>query len=373
MEDQEKTTISNKKATKPKAASTVVLTHDSNPFTTTINGIKKVFRFNISNLVGTIVFSLFLGALMVATLATMALALVAFIIQQNVPDSAPLIANLPPEAVSFATNMSVSSIYATWAIGLLLAILLGTFIQAIQLSLVAASANSQAIGFGDLLQQSSRRVLPLLGLMAIVAMVIIASIVVLMLLSQITGPVIAVLIIIAIVIALYLYVRLIFATFSIIEEGLGPMAALKRSIALTKGHFVETMGIVAVTALFVLAPSLLFDLLSSATNAPVSSIIMFISMIVSLIVSTIVGVGFAERFVQLRNIKNGAVVATKTHVMNYVAILLMMLGYMIASTLSKPHSGYDHPYNNSKQLEEHNRGWDDTTMPESDASSYNLH
>ncbi len=366
MEDQEKTTTSNKKEAKPKAAPTTALAHDSNPFTTTISGIKEVFRFNTGSLVGTILFSLFLGALLVATLATMALALIAFIIQQNVPDSAAFIANLPSEAISFATHMPVGSIYTTWVIGLLLTILLGTFMQAMQLKLVAASANSQAIGFGDLLQQSAKRVLPLLGLMAIITMAVIASIILLVVLGQITGPVIAVLIIIGIVIALYLCVRLAFAAFSIIEEGLGPMAALKRSVELTKGHFAETVGVIAVTALFVLVPSLLFDLLSNAVGDPASSIIMLISMIVSLVVSTIVGVGFAERFVQLRNIKSGAVAATKTHVMNYVAIMLMIIGYMIAGALSQPSSGYKHnPYNNSdlKHLDGHHKEWDDATMP----------
>lgn len=335
--------------------------YDSNPFTTTLTGIKKLFRLNANPLIGTVLFNILLGALTIATLLAGFVALIAFLMQSNPTLGAMAARSFPPDALEFFGSISVGSIYATWAICLVLIIFFAALGQAIQIKLVTATATGAAIHFGELLKKSTKSVLPLVGLTALATLVAIAIVLLFAALFAANAGILLFLLVPALlVLGFYFGVRLAFTSFAIVEEGVGPIASIKRSMALTKGHFAETIGVAAATMVIVFVPTIFLDLLTTV-GGPAGGIFQLISLVVGLIVGTIAIVGAAERFVQLRAVKDGTMQAGKTHVSNYLAIMAvivcMIISGMVSNRMNQTYPPMQDPYNTSdleQQLKELN-------------------
>lgn len=339
----------------PKRA-TGAVQHDSNPFTTTLTGIKKLFRLNANPLIGTVLFSIVLGILTILTIVAGFVALIGFLVQTDPMLGAMAQANFPPELSDFMSSMSMGSIYATWAISLALFIFFIALGQAIQFKLVTATAVGSAIHFGELLKKGTKSVLPLVGLTALCVLVFLA---IMLLFGAIFAANAAILLFILVpalvVFGFYFSIRLAFTSFAIVEEGVGPIASIKRSMALTKGHFAETLGVIAATMVIVFVPTIFLDLMSTVGGAA-GGVFQLISLVVSFIVGTIAIVGAAERFVQLRAVKDGTVQASKTHASNYAAIgaaiLCLIISGMVSNRLNQVYPNQQpfqqNPYDSSQ-------------------------
>lgn len=378
MENEQQTVATEPTVTAPQKPTGQVGPHISNPFTTTLNGIKKVFHYNTNSLIGAVLFNLVVGALMFITLLVILGALLAFVLKNASPT---LPTTIPPQIADVANSLNEPGIYASWIIGLLLLVFFAALLQSVQIKLVTASSANQTISFGDLLKQGLRRVVPLLGLTGLVVLAFVAGAGLLALLTLLIGPIAFVLILAAIVAAIYYGIRISYAAFSVIGEGKGPIGALKRSYALTRGHFVEVVGVGAAVAVFVVIPTLILDLLALAVSGSTAAeaIVRLVSAVVGLIAGTLATAGFAERFTQLRNITDGLTTATKTHVSNYLAIAAFVILGAISNAVT-PEDNQGTPYETLqieqglKQFENKNSDspYDQSIPDESTEPSYNL-
>ena len=343
-DDQNKTTATPAKpaAGHKNPASTY---HDSNPFTTTQTGLQKLFKLNAGPLLGVTFFSLLLTVIMLAAFAASFVALVAFLWNHlgsnmlfDIQQYFALNATDDSGFKNFIANwhLSDASIYATWAVSGLLVVFLATWMQVMQLKLAVASSQSQRSSFGDILRQSLRRTPAILILMLLSALVGFVAILMLTLLAKVLGPITIVLGLVVVVTILYLTFRLTFADFVIIDEKTGPIVAIKRSWAISQGHFGDTVGIVAVAGLLILASDIIFTILTRAVgDVPfLAMIIGVLNLFVTLVVGVMSLMGMSERFEQLRAIQNGKLKASRTHLTNYLAVLALIVAGCMLGALS---------------------------------------
>ncbi|HXH26641.1 MAG TPA: hypothetical protein VNG90_01985 [Candidatus Acidoferrum sp.] len=311
---------------KPKHVAHPKGAHDSNPFTTVITGIEKLFTYNASSLTAYIFFSAAAGIVMVFTIMALVVAGIAFI-QQNasfnwVDTSALIIPQI--QLGGFFGTMTTATVYTTWIIGLPLLVVLCLLLHISAIKLALLSSAKKTVGLGDVLKQSLKRIIPALGLIGIVIGVMLAAFILLGTLTHILGPIGFVLIIIAVLAFVYIGLRCTFAWLSLVN-GAGPIAALEDSWSLTYGHIAETVGIVAASASVVMVPLLLLNTLAATGDGTFAGIISIISLLAALVSAVIIAVAYAERFMQLRHIQEGSLQASPTHPFNYLAVLILVI------------------------------------------------
>lgn len=312
----------------PKAAGNSKKQYDSNPFTTTLTGIKQLFELNIGTLIATVVFNIGIMIVAALTLFAMMVAIAAFVVNHVSEVSSFVTYYLPSDVYNFTSGLSDISIYITWVLGFVVILCLGALLQAVQIKLVTASATSQHISFGNLFKYGFKRILPLLGFTGLMLLVVIAICILMGLFVNALGPVSFVIGIIAMIAAFYFGTRIAYTTFAIVEENLGPIQSVKRSWQLTDGHFAETVGIIAASVLIITLPAGIINALSHNAIGGFAAILQIVSSLLSLIIGTIMTAAIAERFQQLRNIKSGKFSAPgKANVQNYLAIV-----YLIAAS-----------------------------------------
>lgn len=323
MDTTPEATVATKAHTKPAFAP-----HDSNPFSTTITGIKKLVQYNTSTLVGVAIFS-FLGAIVLfATFAALFIAGAAWIMRYD--DSGLRL--VLPVTNPFFVSLSDVNIYTTLVIGTILCVAIGTLLHIIGAKLAIISAEGQKISFGELLRHCVWRILPTLGLNILLTVACAVPFLLLVLMSQIVGPIAFVLGIVALISLVYVVIRLVFAWFSVLQ--LGPIAAIRNSWQLTKGHEFETIGVVGATAIVVILPISVVNTLASNIGGLVGAILMGIVAIASIALGTVMLAGMAERFVQLQYIRDGKVAATKVHPLNYATLIIYFVANMIIGSMA---------------------------------------
>lgn len=345
-----------KKSDAPKKAAPVTANqHDSNPFTTTIQGIKKLFSLNMGPLVGVTLFSLVIYGLIFAVGAVMFIGFIGFI-YNYAPESFLGLYTDYPEFGDFASSMTDGAIYTMWIVGLAIILLLGSLIQAMQLKLVYASATGTTIEFGETLKQGAKRALPLLGLAALTCLAFVAIIAITVAIVTTMAPLGLLLLALSpaiFIFAIYLSLRLSFAAFAIVAENMGPIDAIKRSWAVTSRHVGEVVGIVAASSLIVAVPVSLVQGIAQNTGGAVGSTLQLAVGVVGLAISTIMMAAAAERFVQLRNIFEGKVAATRTHAMNYLAVLFLIIASAFVSALTPPEVNQEQPGDWQRDLQKY--------------------
>lgn len=306
--------------------------YDSNPFTAAWYGIQKLARTNGSTVIGVALFNILLFALLGVTAILLVLAIGAFVFK----GSPELQATIDPSAVDFINSISDTSIYATWILGLAACIFFMALTQSLQLNLSVAAARNVPLKFGALLKASVRTVPPILGLIALIVLAMITFALVLALLSTILGIIMFLVGVVAVLAVIYVGIRLSYASYSIVDLHLGPVAAMKHSWKISSGHLIETIGSAAVASLILTIPSIVLNALARVTEgAPMVSGLFGLLEIVLMVVLVIgAAMSVAERYVQLQAVETKQLTPTSLNPFNYLAILLFVFLAPILSALS---------------------------------------
>jgi len=345
-------------STEPKKQ--VSIQYDSNPFTTAWTGIQKLIRKNAQTVVGTAFFNILLAIILALTFIVCFFALFTFVINHDeaLRNMYPLPANT---ALGFLTSMSDTSIYATWIIGGIVLVFVIALMQSLQLQLAIASAKNTAIKFGELLKRSLKTTLPLIGLAVLILLAFVLTVIIIALLSLALGYVTVILALVALLAFVYVELRLSFAAFSIVDEHLGPVEAMRRSWKITQDHVMETIGSGAVGLLIIAIPGLIFDALARVTEGvPVlSGVFGLLNGLVAIVLVVAATVSLAERYTQLQAVKDKKLTTAPLSPFNYLAVTVFLIVAPIVGALS-PQLGKDqnNPFNgvhgptapNSRQL-----------------------
>jgi hypothetical protein len=306
------------------------LAHDSNPFTTTLSGFKNLFSYNSRAVIGVVLANLVTGFLLLVTFSMVVLAFIALVIKHHINGIPPGITN---QAANFASSLSDTSIYLTWAIGGLVVIALLTITQAVSLKVLLASSRKKTIGFGEAFRQGIKRSLPLVATMALLFAVIAGAF---LLLGVIAGALVFVAFILGalyVCASLYLAFRLMFTPYAVVD-GKSPIAAIKYSWAITNGHFFEAVGIAGANMLVAIVPLMLISTLAATTDTPLRGLLSILVLLIVFGGYHLLNAGVAERYVQLSNIREGLAQPTKTHLLNYLTIVFSIAAFMLLSAIS---------------------------------------
>lgn len=193
-----------KTAAKKKTAQTTVKTvtvdrasYESNPFLSVIKSLITILTKNpVSNLLLSLLGLIFLGGF--------------YLIMVAVPE---LLGTVGGTAVSIFVGASIA----------LLAIAILAVVAA-QIIVALASYRKQVISYREAFEVATDRIVPFIGLTLLSVLIIVAGLFLL------------------IIPGIYLFVRLSLSMVVFFEEELSPVAALKRSWALTRGNVTETLG-----------------------------------------------------------------------------------------------------------------------------------
>jgi hypothetical protein len=132
-------------------------------------------------------------------------------------------------------------------------------LQGVLIIPIARAVLDERTGFAELWRLAGRRILPLIGLGAILFLLWTVSIVVLVLilvglslaLEDAAVAIVVIGVLAALVVAVWLNIKWIMAPAALMLEGVGPIAALRRSWTLTTGNWWRTFGILVLTAIIV--------------------------------------------------------------------------------------------------------------------------
>lgn len=309
--------------------------YDSNPFTTALTGIKRLFELNTGTLIATVVFNIGIMVVTVLALFAMIVATAAFVVNHVSEVSSFVTYYLPSDVYNFTSGLSDLSIYITWVLGFVVILCLGALLQAVQIKLVTASAAAQHISLGDIFKHSFKRILPLLGFSGLMLLVVIAVCILMGLFANALGPIAVAIGMIGMIAAFYFGVRIAYTTFAIVEENLGPIQSVKRSWELTDGHFAETVGVIATSLVIIVLPTGIISALSINAVGGFATFLQVISGLLGLIIGTIMTAAIAERFQQLRDIKSGKYGAPgKANIQNYLAVVYLIAAYVFLAIVT---------------------------------------
>jgi|GEM_PF-3058062 len=319
--------------TQAEAPAATQIHYESNPFTATWTGVQRLVHTNAQTVIGVVFFNILLFAVMGVTAVAIVLSIAAFV-YKHAPgiDGSGIDAGL----MGFLNSMSDVSLYATWIIGFLVCIFASALTQSIQLNLTIAAARGVTLTFGALLKKSVTSVLPMLGLISLVLLAILSIVLLVGLLSVVLGIITMVIGLIVILAIIYVGMRLSYATYSIVDLGLKPIAAMKHSWKLSKNHLIETVGSGAVAWMVLAIPSIVVQIFARiAEGTPViSGLFRIIDMVLIIALVIAAAMSFAERYVQLQAASTGQIKPTKLHPSNYLAILLVIVLSPILNALS---------------------------------------
>jgi hypothetical protein len=306
--------------------------HESNPFKSAIGALKKLTHYNLHTFIGVFCVNIASAILMIVTVVSMLLAVLAFFLQ-NDPYNLGGFLHIPDEIIQFAYSFDTTSIVTTWIVGLIMLVAINLFMQVLQITLAVTSANQRSITFGRLCKQAISRIFPTLGLFALIIGCMLGGCIVMLLLSRLIGPIAFALLGLIVAAVAVGGVRLLFAWFAVVE-GMGPIEAAKYSWRITRNHYAEVVGILAVGGIIVMVPTIILTLLSAIAPSAIVTALSLIMFILGFGVVSLTVTVLAERYVQLVHIDKGLAQATKTDGSNYLAIIAYAAIVVLMSAIS---------------------------------------
>lgn len=330
-------------------------TYNSDPFGTTWVAIKKVLHNNGNTLFALVFFEVLLVLLAIMIIGALAVSFFAYAVNHGWI-SAPVLSYILSRFTGLDIHMSDLSILFTWILGAPLLVVTIALMQALIVRLTVSSALDHEIGFSQILKKSLERTPILIGWYGITLLGLVIS-VVLLAISTLLGPISVVFIFAALLLSLYLFVVFVFAPYIIVDEGIGPIKALKKSLLLTKGHLTEVVGIISTAALVSLVPKIVLNFVGVGPNGSVLSIITDIFALLSvffiMMAAVLSNAGIATRFVELRRLKAGELSPVKTSPLNYFALLVFIVfAQMIARFDQNSGSAPANPAQPTKQIQQ---------------------
>lgn len=307
--------------------------YDSNPFTAAWTGIQKLIKINSQAVVGAVLFDILLSAILVVTLFVVAMALISYDLKHGYASVTQIPTGAP---YSFLTSMSDGSIYATLGIGFIIIMSAFSLMQALAIGLGLGSLRGSVLKFGALLKQSVGFILPILGAAGLVTLAVLAGSMAVGLLAVPLGYITIVIGLAAIIAGIYAALRLSFTAYVIIDKHLGPIAAMKDSWQLTRDHVIETVGSGAVALLILMVPDIILSALSRVTEGVplISGLFALLDAAITLALLIGAALSLAQRYVQIRAVKEGRAEAAVLSPFNYLAIATFLVLTPILSALS---------------------------------------
>ena len=307
--------------------------YDSNPFTTAWSGMQKLAHTNGTTVIGVALFNILLFALVGVTAILLVLAIGAYVFKHS-PDLQVWVTD--SNVIDFINGISDTSIFATLALGFAACIFFMALTQSLQLNLSVAAARNVSLKFGGLMKASVRTVPPILGLIALLILAVLLVFVVVGLLSAILGIITFLVGVVATLAVIYVGIRLSYASYSVVDLRLGPIAAIKHSWKISSGHLIETIGSAAVASLILTVPSIILNALARVTEgAPaVSGLFALLELVLMVVLVIGAAMSVAERYVQLQAVETKQLSPTSLNPFNYLAILLFVFLAPILSALS---------------------------------------
>lgn len=324
--------------------------YDSNPFSVAWTGVQKLIKTNSQTVVGVALFNILLTALLVVTVGLIFLAVLTFVIKHD--DALSARYALPTNSgLGFLSNMSDGSIYVTWILGFAMCVFLVALMQSLQLNLSVAAAKEVTLKFGALLKQSVKSIPPILGFIGLVALTLTVGSIVIGLLSIVLGYITFLIGMIALLAAVYASLRLSFTVFIIVDQHVGPVAAMRQSWKTTNGHLIETIGSAFTSALILTVPDIIMTALSRVTES--MPLLSALFGILSAIITTVLVIGatmaMAERYTQINALNEHKLSSVPLSPFNYAAILLAIFMISILNALSPKMNNdqFNDPYYNN--------------------------
>jgi len=344
------------------------LVYDSNPFTSGWHNVQQLFKLNPHTTIGLAFFNVLIGILLVAIVMVFLFTIIGMMRQSGATTMLlPLMEN-----DSF-NNLSPAVLGIVLVLSILLFAATMTLLQVWQTKLALATAKGHTITFGAVLKGSFRYILPLFGFGLLVLAGILAFVVVMALLSPILQLATIVLALIGFIAMIYIFLRLSYVTYAIIDEQLGPIQSMKRSWTLTNGHLIETIGSAAVSSLVLAIPGVIVSALARMTEGTpgVSQAFDLLDLIISIVLVVVAAMPLAGRFVQIQAVANKQIEPAPLSPINYVAVLLLIVVGPILSALSPQQQGdmQNNPFGPNTNLQ---RGNDDTMPAPTDNSTDEL-
>lgn len=338
-------------ASQPASTHTI---YDSNPFTAAWSGVQKLARSNGSTVIGVALFNILLFALIGITAILVVLAIGTYVVKHS-PELQAFVTD--PGIIDFLGSVNDTSIYATIGLGLAACVFFMSLTQSLQLNLTVAASRSISLKFGALLKASVRSIPPILGLIALSILAVLTAFLVIALLSTLLGIITFLIGVIAVIAIIYVGIRLSYATYSIVDLRLGPIAAIKHSWKISSGHFIETLGSAAVASLILTVPSLILSALARVSEGvpTLSGIFILLEFVITIVLVIGAAMAVAERYTQLQAIETKQLAATNLNPFNYLAILLFIFLAPVLDALSPkletPQGPMLNPYDNTQPAE----------------------
>ncbi|HWZ66058.1 MAG TPA: hypothetical protein VNX65_04710 [Patescibacteria group bacterium] len=317
--------------------------YDGNPFSTAWRGVRKLFDVNGQLLIGLAFFNTLAIIILFVTAGIVGFVLVAYIINHS-PDfvanaiansQSPYLAERLSALADRVSSVKDMHIFITAALGSLFLLGFGSFLKALQITVALASSSGKALSFNFALKQSFKRTMPiaevyLILLAAFLTTMLITN--VLIMSSQFIGPIAIILNLVVWIIAFYVFIRLSLAKFILIDNtSADSVSALKRSWAITNGHFVEILGIGSVIFLAINVVALLWgSLLAAADGSSLMALIEVLGFAMFVLATTLVIAAISERYIQIAHNK-----ANKNpEPTNYLAIVLVVMFVFYVAAIS---------------------------------------
>lgn len=319
--------------------------YDSNPFTTGLTAIKKVFVVNPHALIRVIMGVFAAAAVLGASIAAFWLAAAVFM-TRHYADSDGL--ELPSRLQQMLfTNVPDGAVYALWAGSLILGVVVIALIQALQLRFTVATARGVSVSFRQIFRESIGHLLPLMGLAGLSILAIIVLCIFIGMLSIVAPIAVFLLGAATVVSVIYGGLRLAFAGYAVVDKNLSPIAAIAYSWRVTDGRLVDILGVTAVTSLLFTVPSIIFGALAKVSEgAPgLNATFEIANLVVQGALIVVGSMPLAERFVQSVAVYDKKVVATQTSPFNFLAIVLVLALIPLYDALTAPTDATLDPYN----------------------------
>lgn len=296
-----------------------------NPFKLTLAGVKQFWANTKSQLIGVVAmqFGLFVAIGLSAGIALVAGLTATLILlgesSNSNPFAAELVAMFGPDFATLANQLASLKIGAAVlaALGVIATLLIAVYLQAFQVAALGEGViHNKTIVFKTIAKTAFRRTPALLGQFFIILGAIFVAGIPFVLISAVLKSESAAALGLNALYGLALSVgafiistKLAMTPYEIVVAGASPIKAMKNSWHLSKGRFVEILGVLAISLIMTLVVSLVTNLLSllselsqvAIVTLPISIIIVILGALSSLFSQ----VPLAKRYSQLVAIKAG--------------------------------------------------------------------
>lgn len=318
------------------------IAYDSNPFTTGLTAVKKLFSLNSQALVG-VTLSIFVASAALGMSAIGFWFATTFFLTRGYANSGGI--DFPQPLEQLFNGMPDGLAHVLWGGSLVVAVLFAALVQALQLCFTIETARGVTISFRQVLRTSFKYILPLMGLAGLALLAVFVFLIVIGALAAAAPAIVFLLGAATVALVVFVSLRLAFASYSIVDKNLGPINALKYSWRVTDGRLIDIAGTAALAAILFIVPGIIFGALAKVSEGIAGLVTTFdiLNLVFQIALIVIAAVPIAERYVQSVAVHNKEIEPTPTSPFNFLAIALIFVLMPVYDALTVPTEPVD-PY-----------------------------